>query len=210
MTLPVFCPNCGAVFASRAFHFEDATNVTLVGNKESCPNCGAMAEIPDGVFNFVGDTITVLSAPGRTHDQLRRFQEILREARDTRASPADVADAIRRDAPDLAPFVAGLLIPKTAGEFYALLTLILTVITLLLVRPEGSQLSPQETELLVHNAVTQAIKDSPTAPASPGGAVVSGLPSVRATPSSPRQGRKRRLPKTYGRSKSGKRKRGKR
>lgn len=202
MQIPVFCQHCGAIFDSRAFRFVNATNVTLRGNRETCPNCGRMAEIPDGVFDFVGDTITVLSAPQRTQDQLRRLQDILRAARADRVSPADLADTIRRDAPDLEPIVSRLLVPKSPGELYALLTLVLTVISLILMRSEGSQLSPHEAEQLVQQAVTQAMADPPAPPNLPGGATVLPPTSAsRALPLRDASARSKRSPKTFGKQK---------
>jgi hypothetical protein len=44
---------------------KNARNITMVGNTAGpCPVCGGIGEIPDGVYDFVGDTIRVVAASG--------------------------------------------------------------------------------------------------------------------------------------------------
>jgi hypothetical protein len=50
--------------------------------KPLCRQRGGMGHIPDGVFNFVGNTIQILSAPQRTVNELSRLAQIIREARE--------------------------------------------------------------------------------------------------------------------------------
>lgn len=45
----------------------------LEGNRETCPNCGNMAQIVDGTFNTVGGALAMISGPQITTDVLRRF-----------------------------------------------------------------------------------------------------------------------------------------
>lgn len=75
--LPGFCDTCGAIFPSP-FAFENARNITF-SNVEvgPCPNCGGTGHIPDGVYDFFGNTIQLLSGPGRTEAELRRLATIL-------------------------------------------------------------------------------------------------------------------------------------
>jgi hypothetical protein len=129
LDIPAFCDTCGAVFRSGIVA-ENATNLTLVGNRAGpCPVCRGMGHIPDGVFNFVGSTIEILSAPQRTIDELSRLAKILREAREKKEAPEEVAQRIRDELPDLAGLANRL--PRTRTELYAFLTLIVAVISLL-------------------------------------------------------------------------------
>jgi hypothetical protein len=46
-----------------------------------------MGHIPDGIFELVGNTIRILSAPQRTINELSRLADILREARGKKEEP---------------------------------------------------------------------------------------------------------------------------
>src|SRR5712691_4196594 len=97
--VPAFCDTCGTVFNSGIV-VENATNITFVGNSAGpCPVCGGMGHIPDGVFNFVGNTIQILSAPQRTVNELSRLAQIIREAREKKETPEEVAKKIREELP---------------------------------------------------------------------------------------------------------------
>lgn len=129
MHVPAFCDTCEAVFRSGIV-VENATNITFVGNRAGpCPVCGGMGHVPDGVFNFVGNTIQILSAPQRTVDELSRLAQIIREARERRESPEVVAQKIREQLPELAGLTD--LLPKTRAELYSFLALIIAVIALI-------------------------------------------------------------------------------
>lgn len=52
-----FCDTYGTVFSSGIF-VENPTNMSFAGNRLGpCPHCGGMGHVPDGVFNFIGNTI---------------------------------------------------------------------------------------------------------------------------------------------------------
>jgi hypothetical protein len=127
--VPAFCDTCGAVFNSGIVA-ENAKSITLVGNRAGpCPVCGGMGHIPDGVFNFVGNTIEILSAPQRSVDELTRLAKILRDAREKKETPEAVAQKIREELPALSGLAD--LLPRTRAELYAFLALIVAVITLI-------------------------------------------------------------------------------
>lgn len=103
MNIPAFCdnPNCGGVFSSGIV-VTNGSNITLVGNKSGpCPRCGSMGHIPDGVFNFLGDTIEILSAPKTTIEELSSLSKILKEAYEQKLSSEQVAKRIEQDVPNL-------------------------------------------------------------------------------------------------------------
>jgi hypothetical protein len=146
-SLPAFCDTCGTAFPS-GFVFENSTNVTLSGNKSGpCPNCGGMGHIPDGVFNFVGSTIEILSAPKRTVKELNRL--------------AQVAAQIKQELPELSSLAN--LLPKNREELYGFLALILAAIQLLTQSPQSSQ----NITINVSQVVEQTLADAPTAKAVP-------------------------------------------
>ena len=155
MDVPAFCDTCGAVFRSGIV-VQNSTNITFVGNRAGpCPICGGMGHIPDGVFNFVGDTIEILSAPRRTVDELSRLAKILREAREKKQGPEEVAQTIRKELPELSRLAD--LLPKTRAELYAFLALIIAVVTLLSQSVGGDRKS---TNITVNQTISQVLVET--------------------------------------------------
>lgn len=109
-----------------------------------------MGHVPDGVFNFVANNIEILSAPQRTVDELSRLAKILHEAREKKQSPEQVAEAIREEVPELAHLAD--LLPKTRAELYALLALIVAVITLL---TQGGQMGGNTAEITINQTINE-------------------------------------------------------
>jgi uncharacterized protein YecA (UPF0149 family) len=109
-----------------------------------------MGHVPDGAFNFVGNTIEILSAPKRTIDELSRLAKVLREAQEKKRSREEVTEAIRKEVPELAGL--GDLLPQTRGELYAFLALIVAVIALL---TQGNQSGSNTTNITVEQTINQ-------------------------------------------------------
>ena len=85
MRIPAFCDNCGAVFPS-GFSVSDSTNVSFSGSKSGpCPVCASMGHVPDGVFNVIGDSLQILSAPQRSVAELSLLSQIAMDARSKQA-----------------------------------------------------------------------------------------------------------------------------
>jgi len=172
--IPAICDSCGAVFRS-GFVAENARNITLSGNISGpCPACGDMGHIPDGIFNFVGDTIEILSAPKRTVDELSRLARIIGESRDKKRSREEVAETIRKEVPELAGLAD--LLPKTRAELYAFLALIVAVIAIL---TQEGQSGTNTTNVTVEQTINQVFIQTekackPNQKAEP--------PSLQATP----------------------------
>lgn len=76
MSFPARCNHCGHRFISRAFRAENSFGIQIQGVMETCPKCGAMANIQDGTYDFVGSTIGAFRAPGVTREKIERFREI--------------------------------------------------------------------------------------------------------------------------------------
>jgi hypothetical protein len=85
-----------------------------------------MGEVP-GFEHAGAGAVRVLSGP-RTPERLGRLSEVLSGGLASAAAPADVAAAVRAQTPEFASIADRLLVPRTSEAFYALLTLIVTVI----------------------------------------------------------------------------------
>jgi len=153
-SVPAFCDTCGTVFNS-GFFVENATNITFKGNRSGpCPNCGGMGHIPDGVFNFIGNTIEILSAPERTVAELTRFAEILREAKEKSETREQVVSRIEKEIPSLSGLIN--LLPENKSELYGFLAVVLAAVQLFTQTP-----SPQNTTTINVTQVIQQVISKP-------------------------------------------------
>jgi hypothetical protein len=101
---PAFCPNCGLIFAPPSVVVGEGARVrglTLSGNVQRCPQCGGLAELPEGTFDVADETIRVLSASDLTRERLLRLQAILEQAGRAEMPTEAAADAIADEAPAL-------------------------------------------------------------------------------------------------------------
>ena len=132
--LPAFCDTCGTVFGS-GFVADNAMNITLSGNRAGpCPKCGGMGHIPDGVFNFIGNTIEILKAPARTFAELTHLAEILREAQEKSQTKDELSARIEKELPSLASL--SKLLPENRAELYGFLAVVLAAIQLFTQSPQ--------------------------------------------------------------------------
>ena len=154
MQVPAVCNNCGVIFASGI----EATNSKNISFSNCtagpCPACGGMGHIPDGVYNFIGNTIELLSGPGRTVSELERLANILRAARDERASLEQVKSEIQEKIPEFSSLKD--ILPKNRSELYAFLALILSVISILLLQTPSKKSSKVEINNVINNIYQQA------------------------------------------------------
>ncbi|MFC3833525.1 hypothetical protein [Deinococcus rufus] len=120
------CPACGYIFQAHGLIGGTVDNVHLRGNRISCPRCGSLANVRDGVYDIKDDVATFLADNVRdaaTVRQLRaRLAETLAEASEDR-----VRRSLSESAPQLSKRTEGL----PFGELLALLALILAVLQLI-------------------------------------------------------------------------------
>lgn len=104
MGFPAFCPHCGLVFDS-AIHVENSRNITFENVRQNCPRCGGDAEIPDGTFNVLDDTIEVLAGSGLTRARLQALAAVLAEARSGERSDESAFEELRNASPALSALI---------------------------------------------------------------------------------------------------------
>lgn len=165
--LPAFCDSCGAIFDSQ-INVENSTNVAFEGNSSGpCPKCGGWGHVPDGVFNFISNTIEILSAPERTIAELTRLAQLLDELKEKAESREQVASRIEREAPFFVSIAK--LLPENKGELYNFLTFVSGAVTLALAAVSlaiqlnsPSTPTPNSTVITVNQVVQQVIVEQPT------------------------------------------------
>lgn len=132
VNLPAFCDRCGSVFPSGL----DIEGISIAFHDVSvgrCPSCGGVLRIPDGDFDLLDKTITILSAPDQSVRDLGRLADLLRSAKDKEQSHQDIADQVKRELPNLSRLAD--LLPKNRTQLYAFLMLLVATIDLLIRSP---------------------------------------------------------------------------
>jgi hypothetical protein len=149
--VPAFCDTCGTVFNSGIF-VENSTNISFTGGRSGpCPKCGGMGHVPDGVFNFIGNTIEILSAPERTIAELTGLSKILREAKSQAETREQVISRIEKEIPSLSGLAK--LLPENKAELYGFLGVVLAAVQLFTQAPPA----PNSTIINVTQVIQQAV-----------------------------------------------------
>jgi hypothetical protein len=123
---PAFCRNCGLIFPS-SLTGTGAARLDLEHVITDCPRCGAVADLPDGTFDVVGDTIHVLSGSQLTRERMFRLAQILDAARAREMSEDEAVEAIADVAPPLAPLIDRLR-PRMGQAMWIFLSAVVGVL----------------------------------------------------------------------------------
>lgn len=154
MRVPAVCDNCGTIFPS-GFEVRNSTNISFSGcGAGPCPVCGGMGHIPDGVYNFLGNTIEFLSGPSRSIAELERLAALLERAKTSNATSQAVAKEIDESIPELSSIKDWL--PKTRSELYAFIALLLSALSLMISQSESEEPSKVEVNTVINNVYQQA------------------------------------------------------
>ena len=158
---PAFCPKCGLIFQSRLIAIEgNVQGLTLQGNRETCPRCGAWAELPDGTFDVIGDAIRVLSASDLTRERLLRLQAILQAANEGRISEEEAEEAVAAESPEIATLLQRLR-PKMGR---ALILFVSSAISILAAQALAEHRDHAATPADVQHAVERAVQECKAPP----------------------------------------------
>jgi hypothetical protein len=163
-SVPAFCDSCGTVFSSGIF-VENSTNISFSGNRSGpCPSCGGMGHVPDGVFNFIGNTIEILSAPERTISELAQLAKILREAKAKAETREQVVARVEKEIPSLSKLVN--LLPENKSELYGFLAVVLAAIQLFTQSPSTQNTTTVNVTQVIQQVVSEpaAVKTVPAEP----------------------------------------------
>ena len=154
--MPAFCGSCGLVFGS-GFQIENSTNISLHGVTSTCPRCGGVGRVPDGIYNVLGGVVQLLSGPRSSAQQITKLQQVLEAARAKEQNPEEVRKAVEAVAPELTTLASSL--PTSRVELYAFITVLLTLLALLVSayaawKPSGP--SQAEIDTMVRKALDQS------------------------------------------------------
>ncbi|MCC6774229.1 MAG: hypothetical protein IT360_23795 [Gemmatimonadaceae bacterium] len=144
INLPAHCGTCGLRFPSGFVVSSNVRNSMFMHNVVRCPQCGGDAAIEDvaidgeGNVHFIRRAYSILNDAAVARSDLEQFREVLEAARSGNIS---TEEATRR-AQSINPSFRELLVPKTAGDFWQLIGVVLAVVLFLL------QCSSEETPAL--------------------------------------------------------------
>jgi hypothetical protein len=167
---PAFCPTCGFIFQSSLISISGGGTVKdlkITGARETCPACGAMAELPDGTFDVVGDTIHVLSASQLTLERLRRLEAILKGAQRGEMSDEAAAEAVAAEDPELARLIEALR-PKMGKAVLGFILIVLQILgTQWLAEHRDHSATREDVQQAVEQAMEKFEQHPPPQPPSP-------------------------------------------
>lgn len=146
--MPAFCNTCGRIFPS-GMEFDGATNVSISGCKSKCPVCHNLADVSDGTFNFIGDTIEILKAPNITIEKLVQFKSILESAKKENKSKEAIADEISATVPELNKLSA--ILPTIKSDLYGFLSFILALLQMIIGSGSKESINMYNAQQVVNN-----------------------------------------------------------
>lgn len=127
--IPAICRNCGAVFPSPIRLEPGVVNVRIAAPfRTTCPVCLADAYVVEGIFDFVADTLRIVTtwSPERT----QRLVDAIEAARE-QANPREAVEQVIGQEPELRSLAQRYLIPRDPGQFWAFVAALLAAFGLL-------------------------------------------------------------------------------
>jgi hypothetical protein len=113
-----------------------------------CPKCGGTGHVPDGIYDFVGNVLSVLAAPERTIAELTRLREVLRRSQKMRESREGAATRVEREVPVFARIGEELRKAPIATTTAAVVLILTAIQTFLALRD-----SPKSPDVVVNTVI---------------------------------------------------------
>jgi hypothetical protein len=148
--VPAVCDTCGTIFPSGIGM--SGGSLTIVGSTAGpCPACGGRGSIPDGLYEFVGETLSIVSTWPR--ERVERVAAALEAARNA-PNPRVAVEEVIAEQEDLLGIAKRLLIPGNAGEFWAMVAALMAALSLLSAR-EGGQKVIVNQQTIIEQIITK-------------------------------------------------------
>lgn len=153
MNVPAVCDNCGNIFPSGISAI-NSTNISFNNCRAGpCPVCSGTGHIPDGVYNFIGNTIEFLSGPERSLIELKKLASILERAKNNNFDSKSIAREVDEEIPELSSIKD--LLPTNRSELYGFITILLTIISMIMSQTQSSSSSKIEINTVINNVYYQ-------------------------------------------------------
>ncbi|WP_447963189.1 hypothetical protein [Nitrospira sp. Ecomares 2.1] len=146
---PAFCSNCGASFSSGISVDPGIKNLKIINTTSVCPKCMAPAKVLDGGTDnqgnvyFLRAAYKALTALQVSTEDLFVISNVIKQAQQKREEPKYVIGELEKKVPSASSLIE-LLKPKTANEFYVMLSFILALIIYIQSQTEKADHLPQQ------------------------------------------------------------------
>ncbi|WP_339901894.1 SEC-C metal-binding domain-containing protein [uncultured Cyclobacterium sp.] len=127
--MPAYCDNCRIYFNSPIKVGEGIRNITFQNVSATCPNCHRQGRVRNGVYNILKNGIELISSSDINIQRLKALNEIFTNAQKTNPSIEEFKATLKNETPELQKLSDAL--PKTRGELYQFLGLLIALISLL-------------------------------------------------------------------------------
>jgi hypothetical protein len=107
-TIPAFCEKCGIITESGFGMIGQGATLSFQGCGTSCPRCGGNADILDGAYTNVGETISVVTSSPRTMTWLSQLQAASQAVKAAPGITSDAIDALNVVSPELGALAQSL------------------------------------------------------------------------------------------------------
>lgn len=153
---PAKCRNCSEIFPALGYRIENSHNISFFGNSYSpCPYCGGTADVLDGVYDFVGNAVKLVSGPATTWEALRSAAKIISDSQAAGESAEKTLERASEILPSLRNLKGKVQSLLLAAVFYAITKLADHYVDPLLDPPE---LTPAVIQTIVQDAVAEGLR----------------------------------------------------
>jgi hypothetical protein len=116
------CSSCGALFRSKRIRISGNTKgVVFLNNKETCPFCGALADIQEGTFDMVNGVLCMVRDANVTREMCSKLERLAIKAYTEKMPPENLIKEIK----EISPFL-GQQFPKMPIPIFLLLILLIS------------------------------------------------------------------------------------
>lgn len=124
------CSKCGAIFRSRAIAINGGVQIAISNVKETCPHCGSIAQVVDGIFSITNGMLEIISAPDFTRQIYQHFLELAQQAQDKKIDENDFIDAATAIDPRLGTIATLVMKNKRLGLLILLIYFLSNLISI--------------------------------------------------------------------------------
>jgi len=165
----LWCEHCQRVVSSQRIQVRNASDISIGGGSEPCPDCGNVAMVMSATLDVRDEVITVLSASDWTKARLFELHQALRDAQ--QLAQTDVGAAVARVAQVDQP-TAGLLLRIAAGwtkeDTWKLIGALIAIMAIVVPAwQKGSGVSDEDVRRIVNQEMDRRQDDEPALPALP-------------------------------------------
>jgi hypothetical protein len=120
--VPVICDNCGAVWGAPNVIGDSGARIAMTRTKVGpCPACGGVGSVPDGVYDLLDDTVSVVQSAQISASTLQGLIDLLRARARGQITDDEVIEKVESTAPALLSAVQNVLQKQNPMQWVTLL-----------------------------------------------------------------------------------------